>query len=79
MNSLMLWPDRERDLAEVARVLAPGGLVVLVVRDHTVQKKYGGLTRPEIDQVVRRLEALGFAVTLEHEDAVAFISARRRS
>jgi len=65
VNSVAFWPSAERGLAELRRVLAPGGRVAVVLRarrdgagrfDRT---RYGA--PPElIDQLERLLQAAGF-------------------
>ena len=75
MNTLMLWPDLRSDLAEVSRVTAPDGRIVLAVRDHFIERKHGGMTRDEIDAVRQRLGELGWDASLEHDGPVAFVVA----
>ena len=77
MNSIMLWPDLPRELAEVTRVAAEGPRAVIAVRDHSIEKRHGGLLRPDIEDVVEKLARLGWKAALEHERAVAFIVADR--
>ncbi|TPV93717.1 MAG: class I SAM-dependent methyltransferase [Myxococcales bacterium FL481] len=77
MNSVMLWPDLRHDLRELVRVLRPAGRLVIAVRDHSIERKYGGMLRSEIDGVVDTLRSLALSVKLGHHQAVAYIEAVR--
>ncbi len=63
LNSVHHWPDRAAGLAEAARVLAPGGRILLAerlvkpgARGHAAH----GLTRDQAGQLTASLQAAGF-------------------
>jgi len=51
VNNVMMWPQPERDLKEVLRVLKPGGKVVLVLQPRWVK------TRAEVEAIGREIAA----------------------
>lgn len=71
VNSVQFWPDRSHDLAEVSRVLKPGGRFVVALRDPS-RRGNGPLAvrgdRPDLIQTVgQQLAAAGFREACRHE------------
>jgi ubiquinone/menaquinone biosynthesis C-methylase UbiE len=66
IHTLYFWPDRTQALAELARVLKPGGLLVLTLSPGKVgdSKKSGVLAMVE-EHVLPPLRQLGFTASVE--------------
>ena len=65
LNSLYFWPDMEAAFAELARVVRPGGRVILCFEPPEELRKWPGHRHGfrllEVDEVRRLMEAAGFA------------------
>jgi len=70
LHCFQFWPDPSATAAEIARVLRPGGRLVLILRDHG-ERPPAWLPNPlcrsgeEVEQARALLAASGFGVTLE--------------
>ena len=68
VNTVYFWPDLARAFAELRRVLAPGGRVVIGIRDGSVMKRVDPavftLRRPE--EIADELTAAGFGEAEVH-------------
>jgi len=62
VNTVYFWPDLERGFRELHRVLAPGGRVVIGIRDGSVMQRVDPavFTIREPDQIAAALTASGF-------------------
>jgi arsenite methyltransferase len=63
VNTVYFWPDLEPGLREIHRVLAPGGRVVIGIRDGSVMERVDRAVftlRPP-DEIAAALETAGFA------------------
>ncbi|HZN13869.1 MAG TPA: methyltransferase domain-containing protein [Acidimicrobiales bacterium] len=70
-GSLHHWPDVDAGLAEVTRVLAPGGRLVIIERAGSGHRLIGAhaITPVRADGLVEKLTALGYsATTVERAD-----------
>jgi arsenite methyltransferase len=69
LNSLYFWPDPERALAEIARVLRPGGRLLLGFEPASELRKYRGHVHGfrlfEVAEVRALMEAAGFGAISE--------------
>lgn len=64
LSSCHHWDDLDRALAEIRRVLTPGGRLVIVehgVDGAAATREPRGLTHAQVDDLVGRLTAAGFA------------------
>jgi arsenite methyltransferase len=63
VNTVYFWPDLSRALAEVHRVLAPGGRLVIGIRDGAVMQQVSPdvFTLRTPDELVAALGAAGFS------------------
>jgi ubiquinone/menaquinone biosynthesis C-methylase UbiE len=69
LNSLYFWPDPERALGEIARVLRPGGRLLLGFEPPAELRKYPGHVYGfrlfEVAEVRALMEAAGFGAITE--------------
>jgi ubiquinone/menaquinone biosynthesis C-methylase UbiE len=69
LNSLYFWPDPERAIAEIARVLRPGGLLLLGFEPPAELRKYPGHVHGfrlfEVAEVRALMEGAGFRKPIE--------------
>ena len=87
VNSLFYWTDPPRALAEMVRVLKPGGAAVICLTcKHSLERKRfagHGLVLYEDEEVSRMLERAGFAsveanhASDRHRDFVCFVGERQ--
>lgn len=79
INNEQFWPDRPRDLAEIARVLVPDGRLVLAVRTCVPARptRYDGISRTqeELDDLRRDLDGAGFELARETTGALSNVNA----
>lgn len=63
VNTVYFWPDLARALGEVHRVLAPGGRIVIGIRDGSVMQQVSPdvFTLRTPDEITTALGAAGFA------------------
>lgn len=87
INSLQFWPSPRDGLAEVTRVLAPGGRLVLALRMRTegvgrFDRRRYGFTEARVEAIAALLRALGYAApTITSRDfrgeTIRAVAARR--
>ncbi len=67
IHTLYFWPDQAQALAELARVLRPGGLLVLTISPGKVgdHEKSAILTMVE-EQLLPTMQQFGFTTSLKH-------------
>jgi ubiquinone/menaquinone biosynthesis C-methylase UbiE len=73
MNSLHHWSDCDAGLAELHRVLEPGGRLLVGERRPSPEAgKWSppGLSDEAVDGVIKQLDAAGFSVAAPEEQAV---------
>ena len=85
VHNLYFWPKPEATIAEIARVLRPGGRILLVFRgrEHPLPKRLDPAVYEDVttDQCMAWLASAGFDGQCHHPDGVppevSFVLARR--
>ena len=69
INTVYFWPDVERGLREILRVLGPGGRFVLAVQHRAMRgnQRYGGHETPPVERLEELMRTAGF-VDVERQE-----------
>jgi ubiquinone/menaquinone biosynthesis C-methylase UbiE len=61
IHALYFWPDPQRAVAEIARVLAPGGRLALTFSPGKVDEKPNESIQQTVEQIIAAMQQMGFA------------------